>query len=170
MPTSTYVALATTTLASTDSEIVFSSIPASYRDLIIVFNTRSTYPGSTNDGVLVRLNGDTGANYSYIRMYGLGSGSGSSTASSGTTSMVLGRLNEGNTTAGQFSANIIQIMDYSATDKHKTALGRANVPNQTVYATAGRWANTSAVTSVTLTCPLNDFAIGSTFSLYGIEA
>jgi hypothetical protein len=36
MPTSTYVALATTTLGATAASVTFSSIPATYRDLLLV--------------------------------------------------------------------------------------------------------------------------------------
>ena len=57
-------------------------------------------------------------------------------------------------------------MDYSATDKHKTVLIRANHPGETV-ACAGRWANTAAITSITINTA-STFVIGSVFSLYGI--
>jgi hypothetical protein len=66
MPTSTYVALATTTLGATAASVTFSSIPATYRDLVLVYNGTT----SANIGVDVEFNGDTNsANYSRVFMY-----------------------------------------------------------------------------------------------------
>ncbi len=66
---------------------------------------------------------------------------------------------------------IAQIMDYSATDKHKTVLVRVgNVGNSEVGANAGRWASTAAITSVRVAPNDGTFSSGSTFNLYGIVA
>lgn len=157
MATSTYIALATTTLTGNDAEIVFSSIPATYRDLVVVaYNKNATGIA----GCRIRLNGDTGNNYSYVSMDGSGAGatSGSQTDSS---------LNIAVST-NEFGTSLFHIMDYSATDKHKTVLARGNALPDNVRAGAGRWANTDAVTSVTITTAAYDFVSGSTFSLYGI--
>jgi hypothetical protein len=67
--------------------------------------------------------------------------------------------------------NLIQIMDYSANDKHKTVLIRqseANLGN--VTATAARWANTAAVTSITFLLVGGNLQAGTTISLYGIAS
>ncbi len=69
--------------------------------------------------------------------------------------------------------SIINIMDYSATDKHKTILQRAGSPVNVEWAVAGRVAITSAVTSITLWSPDNGSDVwisGTTFALYGIAA
>jgi hypothetical protein len=68
---------------------------------------------------------------------------------------------------------IVNIMDYSATDKHKTILQRTGQDYNVVWANASRVAITSAVTSVS--CVGSDsgsdqFIAGCTFSLYGIAA
>ena len=158
MPSSTYTALATLTLTGTDTEIVFGSIPATYRDLVLV-----SYHTTTSDGpCLVRFNSDAGSNYTRVSMYGDGS---SATSETSTTTGI--RVSQ----TGSSSINIItmQIMDYSATDKHKTTLNRWNRPSAFVFADAGRWANTAAITTVTLV-PTGSFQAGSTFSLYGIAS
>lgn len=162
MPTSTYVALATTTLSGTDSQIDFSSIPATYRDLIVVV-TGELDSANTPD-VALRLNADS-SNYSQVYMRGNGS-----TTSSGTYSAIY--LNSASTwSSGRRYNHIVQIMDYAQTDKHKTVLARGNWAGGDVNATASRWASTSAVNSVSvLVSGAGNFAIGSTFSLYGIEA
>jgi hypothetical protein len=61
-------------------------------------------------------------------------------------------------------------MDYSATDKHKTVLSRANNAANGVTAIAGRWASTSAITSIVLTFQSSSLATGSTVALYGVSA
>jgi hypothetical protein len=99
----------------------------------------------------------------------LGSGAGVSSNTESNLGMPLG----GN--AAALMVNIIQVMDYSATDKHKTVLVRANTNapsvSGVVYASAGRWASTSAVTSLVLLPEVGpNFAIGSTFNLFGVIA
>ena len=161
MPTSTYVALATETLSGSDASVTFSSIPATYRDLIVVANIDA----SAFSDFRVRVNGDTGSNYPSVRMQGSGS-----TAASATFDLTFFRFNGNSDMDTDFSfVSIIQVMDYSATDKHKTFLVRSN-SSSGVDAHAGRWANTDAVTSLEVFPSTGTFEIGSTFSLYGIEA
>lgn len=156
MPTSTYAKIATITLTSTDSEVVFSNIPASYRDLVLVAD------GLTNSSpayFYMRLNGNT-SNYSRVEMFGTGS-----TASSFSAANLIPI-----TFTTSRGTNIAQIMDYNATDKHKTVLYR-NDSSAGVIAGAGRWGSTSAVNSVSLVqYSATEFAISTTFSLYGISA
>jgi hypothetical protein len=57
MPTPTYTPLATVTLGTTAASVTFSSIPATYRDLIFVL---SGLGGSAN--ITLRYNGDSGSN------------------------------------------------------------------------------------------------------------
>ena len=168
MATPTYDLLDSTTLASSASSVTFSSISQDYRDLVLVINVKGA-SGSSTIGVAARFNGDTSGNYSYVTMQGDGS-SANSYSSTGETyaSFVTGILPD-ETNAGLF---IAQIMDYSATDKHKTMLSRGNQASDEVGASANRWASTSAISSVTTLCtnPADNFATGSTFYLYGIAS
>jgi hypothetical protein len=163
MPTNTYTALANVTLTGSDSEVVFASIPSGYRDLILV--VAGTINNTTNPRV--RLNADTGNNYSNVWMGGSGS-----SATSGSNSSV-NYLYAGVMFTDQ-SNNIMQIMDYSATDKHKTMLTRGNAATSTsgqaTSAWAGRWANNAAVTSVTFLIDTYSMNSGTTLSLYGVIA
>jgi hypothetical protein len=62
---------------------------------------------------------------------------------------------------------VMQILDYSATDKHKPCLIRnGTVTVSTTIATAARWGNTAAINSLEIFTS-NTFLAGSTFSLYG---
>jgi hypothetical protein len=160
MPTPTYTALATVTLGSAASSVTFSSIPATYRDLILVF----AGPVSSNDTLGLRFNSDTGNNYNSVSM----NGNGSSATSSSWTSVSSGYF--GALGTGQNNA-IIQVMDYSATDKHKTFVSRSNSQDNQLRAHATRWANTAAITSVIFTSFGGvNYQTGSTFSLYGVIA
>jgi len=158
MGTPTYTALATVTLASGVTSVTFSSIPATYRDLILVF--RGTLTTATFNELELRINGDTGSNYT--RLIGFGDGS-----SAGSITDVFNsyRFSYGNNT-NPFTS-IVQFMDYSATDKHKTMLNRESQANRSVAMGIGRWANTAAMTSFQVFCVQN-MAAGTTLNLYGI--
>lgn len=158
-----YIALANITLTSAASSVTFASIPATYRDLILVADAIGT---TTNNGGYVgfRLNSDSGNNYT--RVYMVGNGSSAISAADSATNYFNGFAFAGS--SGSRSNEILQIMDYAQTDKHKTLLERNSVASLYSVANAGRWASTSAVTSIQLTAFINTFAIGSTFALYGI--
>lgn len=151
MPTSTYIALATFTATGTETGVTFSSIPATYRDLVVQGNVKgNTANGQAN----LNLNGDTG-NQSGLRMTGSGSGSGYSD------------LYYQFPIGAEWGTWRIHIMDYSATDKHKTALIRGDNPAGETHAAAYRWASTNAVISVGITTN-RTFQLGTTLTLYGI--
>ena len=157
MPTSTYIPLQTITLGASASSVTFGSIPATYRDLVLVFaGTAST--GLDN---LIEFNGDTASNYSEVRMYAVGS--------TGSDTRAAGNIRIGDVYATQ-SNNIVQVIDYSATDKHKTIFSRGNSATNSTIATAGRWASTSTITSIKVFVATGNYVSGSTFSLYAIEA
>lgn len=155
-PVNTYTALATTSFTS-DSSITFSSIPtAGYRDLLLVFAGN----GSGTIETLLRFNSDSGANYPQVGMRGLGSGSGTSAASTETAIYTYGRVS---TVQGVI---IYQIMDYAQTDKHKTVLVRGDTADHSTAATAARWASLNAIN--TLTFSTASGSVTGTLSLYGI--
>lgn len=158
MPTSTFIPLATTTLSSAASSVTFSSIPATYRDLVLV----ASFQTSVDANLLVRFNSDSGSNYSLVRMWGTGS----STASDSRTQTYADM--EAGTTNTQISTTIMQFMDYSATDKHKIMLYRSN--QNLVAAGANRWANTSAINNISIATNSGTFNVGTSFSMFGIEA
>jgi hypothetical protein len=60
-------------------------------------------------------------------------------------------------------------MNYANTSTYKTVLTRSNKYDR-VGAIVGLWRSTAAINSITLTAYSNTYAIGSTFTLYGIAA
>ena len=175
MATPTYIPIASITLGSSASSVEFSSIPQGYRDLVLVFNGRSSYTPNAGDDLVLRFNNDTGNNYSTVIAEG---GGGTTFSESYTRSEVtVGKLATSTSSNTDFSQAIANIMDYSATDKHKTLLGRGdNAALGGVSMSAGRYASNSAITSVSVFSVRDlqgfssDFVAGSTFALYGIEA
>lgn len=169
MPTPTYTALATITLASSASSISFSNIPATYRDLILVSNERHA-SSTASGGTYIRFNGDSGSNYALLYMTGIPiTGASGSGIADPFTGAMLSRYTNADGNNG-----IAHIMDYATTDKHKTIISRGNQaePYQlAIIAYLSRWKNTAAITSITCAPEIaGSFAAGSTFAIYGVIA
>ena len=160
MPTPTYTPLASLTLSASAASVTFSSISQAYRDLVLVVSGAISSGG---ESLRLRFNGDTGANYSYAYMAGTGTATESSSSPSNT--FIMAFYNESTSTMMTGS-----IMDYSATDKHKSVLFRGDNASARTMATAGRWANTAAITSIVVFPQSATWTAGSSFSLYGIVA
>lgn len=158
MPTSTYDLIASNVLSTSASSVTFSSISGSYRDLVIVVTATT----NVNAQYRVRPNGAT-TNLSSITAEGNGTNTATVTYSNN-----IGELNTFNSLGSAVGVQIIQIMDYAQTDKHKTILIRVNRADTGVAMIVGRWAQTTAITSVDLVTDSGNFSSGSSFYLYGI--
>lgn len=161
MPTATYEKIEAKTLGSAAASVTFSSIAATYTDLIIISN------GSFNSdsGFYLRFNSDTSTLYSATYMEGNGSA-----ASSGrnTTSNF---MNVGYAPNSAIFNSIIQVFNYANTTTFKTVVGRCNTPTSIAFAHVGLYrATPAAITSVTLYPQTGSINAGSTFNLYGIKA
>lgn len=170
MPTTTYTPLANITLSSAAASVTFSSISQAYRDLILVANVRSTR-GSGGDYPEFEINADTGANYNFVQMWGDGSNpysaSGTNRSSTGTEFMTIPTAASA---ANTYATIVMNIMDYSATDKHKTILIAGDTPVFDTLRASWRWASTSAITQFKLHMNFASYEVGSTFSLFGVAA
>ncbi len=164
MPTSAITALATLTLSAIQTSVSFSSIVGTYRDLRLVVNANST---ALNGSILVRLNADAGNNYSYVVAEGNGA---TPTSTAGTDTYMDFNANYLTLNSTTPTVLTLDLLDYSATDKHKTALTRVSSSAQNVTMATTRWANTAAITSLVVYAGGATFAIGSTFTLYGVSA
>lgn len=156
----TYTPIATQTLSSSATTVTFSSIPATYTDLVLVFNPIVT----TTSGVDIQMtfNSDTVSNYS--RTYLLGDGSTASSGRSSTqTSYAPGGIYNNSTVT-------IQIPNYANTSTFKTPIARVSIASQYTAATVGLWRKTpEAINRIDITTSVSsNFNTGSTFSLYGI--
>jgi hypothetical protein len=160
--TATYDLIASNVLTTSAASVTFSSIPGTYRDLVLVANNLAS--GVTS--LTLVANGDY-SSYPYVGM----SGNGSSTFSYSGSVEGFNGGEYGYSDPDEWALVVWQINDYSTTNKHKTCLARVNSATRAVEAITSRWANTAAITSLTVeTAGAPTLSAGSTFHLYGIVA
>jgi hypothetical protein len=155
-----------TVSGSSTSTVTFSSISGSYRDLRLVIMGGI----ASGSAAFWRINGDTGSNYSFV--IAEGDGGGSTSSGGGTASLNYFNSAFSIWTYGGNPLTVItlDLLDYSATDKHKSSLMRANSSTQQTNMRAGRWANTASITSLTFSVSGDNWVAGSSFALYGVSA
>jgi hypothetical protein len=165
---STYTPISTQTLSANAATVVFSGIPQTYTDLVLVCSARIDQSG--NSEIYGRFNSDSGSNYSWTQM----TGNGSTTSSGRATNDVYINLGQGSGTssaAGTFAVSINHIMNYSNTTTNKTIITRQGDANNVLRAAAGLWRSTAAINTITIYGNAGGGLVsGSTFTLYGIGA
>lgn len=162
--------IATSTVSGTSSFIEFSSIPATYQHLQIRGIARDNKVANTNS-LMIRLNSDTGSNYSYHAVYGSGTGA-NVVAQSSVAQGYLGEEFSNNVIANTFGVFIVDILDYADTNKYTTIRCISGTDrndtgtNVGIYST--NWRNTNAVSTIRLYPSSDSFVTNTTFALYGI--
>jgi hypothetical protein len=163
--TSTEVAIATTTLGSAASTITFSSIPATYTDLVITVNTTL----SAEAYLLLRYNSITTGYYS-TQLYGDGAGAPTTARNANTTSMYLAGRSQDGTTNPIFHK--INIFSYASSTFRKSVLSEGAQDSNgvgSVQRIAGVCnANNTAITGITLLLSSGNFGAGTVATIYGI--
>lgn len=164
-------AIASTTLGSNTSTITFSSIPATYDDLMLVCYARSSAI-ATSRGMRIRLNNDTGTNYSGTFLIGDGA---SATSSRATTAdqIFAGNIPAASSTANIFGTLQLNLISYKNSSYNKTALIRNAMDlngSGATYLNVGLFSSTAAISRIDLYLDsASDFISGSVFALYGIK-
>jgi hypothetical protein len=165
----TYTLISSNVLGSSAASVTFSSIPATYTDLVLRISDRLDNAGtSTNSNV--QFNGDTATNYSRIVLAGSGSAASSSLNATQAFSRYLS--NGGGTTASTFDSTEIYIPSYQVSQNKPLSIFTVTETNATavdMQITASLWRNTAAITSITLTPSSGNYVSGSSFYLYGIK-
>lgn len=157
----TYTPIATTKLNALTATVTFSSIPSTYTDLVLVCNAKNTV--AQNYEIWIRFNSDSGSNYSqtFLQNYANSTQTG---RNSNITEIRPGKMN---TTS--FDTTIVNIQNYSNSTTYKTTLSRHNNAEFVTGSLVGLWRNTNAITTIAVICETGaNFAIDSTFTLYGI--
>ena len=154
MPTPTHTLIASSVLSSSASSITFSSIPNTYKDLILVGN------GTFNDNAICNFY-FSGSSRDGARLYA------SSSLASDNMPNNDYFWSPVSTSRRTFSF-VLQIFDYAATNKYKHAICRAH--NDTSVGIAGYVGlNTAALTQIDIIQnSIWSFQSGSKFYLYGI--
>lgn len=165
----TYTLINSNVLSSSAASITFSSIPATYTDLelrisargtssALIRNTRFTVNG-TNTGSYTLLQGTNGA--------------AASSRASAEAFLQSGITGAATATADTFSSHSIYIPNYAGSTNKPFSVFSAMENNSAtdfyLEAYAGLQSQTTAITSITFAISANNYAIGSSFYLYGIS-
>jgi len=170
-----FESIATATGTGASTTITFSDIPQTYTALQIRMTGKVSSTGTGVASLLLTFNGSATG---YAQHALTASTSVAATGTASTTSITVPSCA---TTSGPTSTNgvsIIDIHDYASTARNKTvrAFSGADLNSSTVGAvslSSGLWADTAAVTSITLTgfgAGTPNWSAASTFALYGIKA
>jgi hypothetical protein len=150
-------------LASAAASITFSSIPADYTDLYVVFSLRNSV--DTGAGTIAF---NTGGTYTRRRLLGNGSAASSDTPSA---DYLCGPLSFTASTFGNGSIYIPNYKSAAAKSYSSDSVNENNATSANQALIAGLWSGTDAITSLTLT-PLSsgNWVQYSSATLYGITA
>lgn len=168
--TNSYESIQTVTLGSTQTTISFTSIPSTFKHLQVRGIARGTF-ASTNLNLCMQVNSDTSNSYTYHQLNGDGSSASASGGSAQSFGFV-GRIAQANATASAFGASVIDILDYSDTNKYSTirALGGYDANgNGMMTLMSSAYIKTDAISSIQIFGNLGDLVAYSSFALYGIR-
>lgn len=153
--------------------IVFSSIPQTYTDLMLVCSSRALMAGY--NGLILWFNGYGSSSFSDRTLYGDGSSVVSETNSAGTGQAQIGWLAPTTSTTNTFQNSSTYIPNYTAVVSKSFTTDSVSENNATAvrtYMLASRGSDTAAVTQISIgvngTGGSNGIAQYSSFSLYGI--
>lgn len=165
----TYEKIATTTLGTAAASVTFSSIVSTYTDLILISSARSTI-ASTGNNLYCRFNADSGSNYSATEIAGDGSSAYADQQTNSTYSFI-GFTSGASSSSGIYGISTSHFMNYANSTTFKTVLSRGSAIGQGTHEIVSLWRSTSAINQIVVyPAGANNFATGSTFTLYGIKA
>lgn len=171
--------IAQTVLGAPAADVTLSSIPATYKHLLLVLHARSTFAGAGTDGIRIEINGDTtSANYYWWGLRAKNTGRfwseyrgvvgywfyDEAAVAAGASAV-----------AGYFGFMMVLFLDYTSTSQYKYAIG--NHSNMFTNAASSRglvdsgalWLNnTDAISSMRILTGFNNLDTGTRYSLYGI--
>lgn len=171
-PANSFESIATSTVSTGGvTSVTFSSIPQTHSHLQIRCRAKSTNGGPA---LTVQYNGDSTVNY---RSHYLETNGATVISNMGGTNTYgyAGYPTPGGAASTMFSSTIIDVLDYTDTNKFKTArcltgYDTNNTVDGYLDAFSHVWLSTSAVNSITLTIQTEAFVVGSTFALYGVKS
>ena len=154
------------------SSIDFTSIPATYTDLLIKFSTRTTYSG-LRDQIAIRINGSSTTDYSVRWLYGIPSIATSSATDTGYGFALSGYTSGDTSTANTFGSGEVYIPNYAGSNNKSMSgegVSESNDTSTGLAMSAMLRANTAAITSLRVES-YNGFNLKqySTAYLYGIK-
>lgn len=168
-PLGDFESIATVTVGSGGAaDIEFTSIPSIFQHLQIRIIARAGGGGA----IYTQFNGDTTANYSSHNINGNGSTVAAQNQTSTSTPLII-RSSGISTTADIFTGIVVDILDYTSTNKNKTlrSLGGQDLNGSgSIEFASNLWFKTpEAITSIKMIHNGVGFAQYSHFALYGIK-
>jgi len=170
-------AIATTYLEADAGSVSWTSIPATYEHLQVVVSAADSDASSTTGYYYLRLNGDTGGNYTNHRIM-VEDTSVSAFGNAGQTYIwspfAPARKRAGSD--GVYGPWVIDILDYANTNKNTTVSweqGENIASYQKLGSGSGLWDNTAAVDEIAVLTNIGSSAEwqrGSSFTLYGLNS
>jgi hypothetical protein len=165
--------IATLTVTTSSSQLTFSVIPQTFTHLQARIFGRDATSAATFNPSFVQING-FGSTYPNYHAMG-GNGSTTFVSSAASVLIPLPNLASATAAANVVGSSIVDILDYSNTNKNKTvrAIGGVDLNGSgEVSITSGFLNSTSAITSLTFGGAFNSpfaFANGTRVDLYGIS-
>lgn len=163
--------IADTTLGSPAASTTFSSIPGTYKHLLIVAQIQSANAAAT--GVSMRFNGDTAANYDVEAARADNATLTAGRVLAATSARIA--IATGTNNASAASAVKVDIPDYAGTSFHKSFLWESQWRDAAANADfkhewgGGLWRSTTAISSITILADSGNLNTNSRFSLYGLS-
>ena len=164
----TYEIIASVTVGSGGAASMgFTSIPATYTDLVVKISSRTNHSGYA-DGLDLTFNSNA-SSYTYRLLDGDGASASSSTGSA----KVFGRTNASTSTASTFGNSEVYVPNYASSNNKSfsaNSVGENNATSADIRLAGNLWANSAAITSISITPQVGiSFNQYSTAYLYGIS-
>jgi hypothetical protein len=161
-----------TVTGSAVATVSFTSIPGTYKDLILVSRPRGTAAVAAVN-LQMQFNSDTGANYDWGTI-----SAASATVTYGTSvganSIRVGAISAGTSiNANRYGSVTVEIVQYTNISMEKDIISRSWDDASRTTGTfrrqdgGGTWRNTAAITRIDLAMDSGNIDVGSTFVLYG---
>jgi len=171
---STYSFISSVTVGTATSTITLSSIPQTYTDIVLRVSSRQTGTSDVQDSINVGINGSPSGSSNSVTML---RSNGATVTSNRESSQPQWNMDQGSTAGGNlantFANDELYIANYTS-NQNKVASGfighEDNATTAFLRASAFLWRETTAISSLVLKLASGqNFAVGSSFYLYGIK-
>jgi hypothetical protein len=161
----TYTLISSVTLGSAASSIDFTSIPATYTDLLVSVSARGSTAGVI-ENIVIQFNGATTQFTDRLL-----SGNGSAAQSDNDTNIRV-KMPAATATASTFGNAYFYVPNYAGSTNKSVSVDAVTENNATLAVSqlsAALWSNTAAITSVKIKADAGNLVQYSTAYLYGIS-
>ena len=157
-------------LGSAQASIDFTSIPGTYTDLYLTLSLRTTGGSAGGYQTYIKLNG-SGTGNSWRNLLGTGSSAVSQNSTSDSTGLRITMSSSNGDTASTFGNANLYFPNYSGSNNKSVSGDNVSENNGTAATqsiTAGLWANSAAITTITIFGDATNLAAGSSATLFGV--